>query len=37
MQVLTDVQKKDSTFELGTLFYTQTIRNMDTYTKGDKR
>ena len=37
MQVLTDVQKKDGTFELGTLFYTQTIRNKDTCTKGDKR
>ena len=37
MQVLTDVQKKDGTFELGTLFYAHTIRNKDAYTKGDKR
>ena len=37
MQVLTNVQKRDSTFELGTIFYTQTVRNKDAYTKGDKR
>ena len=37
MQVLTDVQKRDGTFELGTIFYTQTVKNKDTYTKGDKR
>ena len=37
MQVLTDVQKGDGTFELGTIFYTQTVRNKDGYTKGDKR
>ena len=37
MQVLTDVQKRDGTFELGTIFYTQTVRNKDVYTKGDKR
>ena len=37
MQVLTDVQKRDGSFELGTIFYTQTVRNKDAYTKGDKR
>ena len=37
MQVLTDVQKRNGTFELGTAFYTQTVRNKDAYTKGDKR
>ena len=37
MQVLTDVQKRDGSFEPGTIFYTQTVRNRDTYTKGDKR
>ena len=37
MQVLTDVQKRDGTFELGTIFFTQTVRNKDAYTKGDKR
>ena len=36
-QVLTDVQKRDGSFELGTIFYTQTVRNKNTYTKGDKR
>ena len=37
MQVVTDVQKRDATFELRTIFYTQTVRNKDAYTKGDKR
>ena len=37
MQVLTDVQKRDGTFELGTIFYTQTVRKKDATTKGDKR
>ena len=37
MQVFTDVEKRDGTFELGTVFYTQTVRNKDAYTKGDKR
>ena len=36
MQVLTDVQKRDGTYELGTIFYTQIVRNKDAYTKGDK-
>ena len=37
MQVLTDVQKRYGSFELGTIFYTQTVRNKDACTKGDKR
>ena len=37
MQALTNVQKRDGSFELETIFYTQTVRNKDAYTKGDKR
>ena len=36
MQVLTDVQKRDGILELGTIFYTQTVRNKDAYTKETK-
>ena len=36
MQVLTDVQKRDGSFELRTIFYTQTVRNKDAYTKETK-
>ena len=37
MQVIADVEKRDGTFKLGTVFYTQTARNKDAYTKGEKR
>ena len=37
MQVIADVEKRNGTFELRTVFYTQTARNKDAYTKGEKR
>ena len=37
MQVLTDVQKRDGSLELGTIFYTQTVRNKDAYTQRETK
>ena len=36
LQVFSYVEKRYSTFELGTVFYTQTARKKDAHRKGDK-